>query len=315
MDLPRPEIIVTHESDLDGLVAGLLLQRLATTLFDAEIPLEAYPNHAWRQRPLREPSAWVCDFSFEPRVDRTNWLVIDHHHTEFSPRRARLIHDPAKSAGRLCYELCREAGLASRALDRLIRLNDVADLFLLDDPDFQTAADYANLVKTYQFWNLHALIEGRLENLLDHPLLEVMEVKRRIEDPLGLAWSRANIVELSPTVGYVDTVLGNINLIVHELLKEESVPYPVLLTLLRKGNGAVIASLRSREGQALRVAERLQGGGHPNAAGATLPRAIQRIPDAIDYLKRVLNPPQAEVGVDSLESAFAVLNQRAAGSQ
>jgi hypothetical protein len=27
--LPRPDVIITHESDLDGLVAGVLLQRLA----------------------------------------------------------------------------------------------------------------------------------------------------------------------------------------------------------------------------------------------------------------------------------------------
>ena len=27
--LPQPEVIITHESDLDGLIAGVLLQRLA----------------------------------------------------------------------------------------------------------------------------------------------------------------------------------------------------------------------------------------------------------------------------------------------
>ena len=29
MALPQPDVILTHESDLDGLVAGVLLQRLA----------------------------------------------------------------------------------------------------------------------------------------------------------------------------------------------------------------------------------------------------------------------------------------------
>jgi len=48
----------------------------------------------------------------------------------------------------------------------------------------------------------------------------------------------------------------------------------------------VIASLRSRNGEALKVAERLQGGGHANACGATLPRAIKNIPDAIIYCAR-----------------------------
>jgi len=27
--LPEPEVIITHESDLDGLVSGVLLQRLS----------------------------------------------------------------------------------------------------------------------------------------------------------------------------------------------------------------------------------------------------------------------------------------------
>ena len=48
---------------------------------------------------------------------------------------------------------------------------------------------------------------------MDHPLLEVMSVKRRVEDPLGFEWSRKNIVEISPTVGFVDTVVGNTNLV------------------------------------------------------------------------------------------------------
>ena len=73
----------------------------------------------------------------------------------------------------------------------VLHLNNVGDLFLETDPDFETANDYANLVKVYGFWNMHALIEGQLERLLNHPLLEVMVTKRRIEDPLGLEWRPA----------------------------------------------------------------------------------------------------------------------------
>ena len=39
--LCRPEVIITHESDLDGLVSGVLLQRLARKLFNTDVPLEA----------------------------------------------------------------------------------------------------------------------------------------------------------------------------------------------------------------------------------------------------------------------------------
>lgn len=303
--LPRPDVIFTHESDLDGLISGVLLQRLARKLFGSDVPLEAYHYNQWRQRELREQAAWVADFTFEPRLDRPNWLVVDHHVTEAAPpQHALLIHDLNKSAGLLCYELCREHGLGSPELDRLVHLNNVADLFLEEDPDFWLACDYANLVKHYQFWNLHALVNGEIEKLLDHPLLEVMEVKRRVENPLGYEWSRANIVEISPTVGFVDTVIGNNNLIVHQLLERRATPYPVLVTLFRRANNVIIASFRSRNGEALKVAEKFQGGGHANAAGAVLPKSIRQIDDAIEYLRLVLNPKRA-APLNSLESLFA----------
>lgn len=292
--LPKPEVILTHESDLDGLVSGLLLQQLARKLFDAQVPLEAYHNQSWRQRNLNEASAWVCDLAFEARLDRENWVIIDHHAVELAPQRALLIHDLEKSAGLLCYELCQQQGLGTPKLDRLVHLNNVADLFLVEDPDFTLATDYASLVKVYQFWNLVALIEGDLERLVDHPLLEVMEVKRRVEDPLGLAWSRKHVIEITPTVGFVETVVGNTNAIVHQLLQQRATPYEVLLTLFRRGNGQFVVSLRSQNGEALKVAERLQGGGHANAAGATLPRSVQTRDDAIQFLRHTLNasPPR-----------------------
>lgn len=304
--LPRPEVILTHESDLDGLVSGLLLQQLARKLHGEAVPIEAWNYQAWQKRALREAAAWVADLAFEQRLDKPGWLAIDHHPTDVKPQHAALIHDTTKSAGRLCYEQCLAHGLASEKLDRLVRLNDVADLFLEDDPDFALANDYANLVKTYGFWNLHDLIGGDLERLIDHPLLEVMAVKRRVEDPLGYEWARANVTEISPMVGYVRSVVGNVNLIVHKLLEQKATRFPVLLTLFRKANGSIIVSLRSRNGEAQKVAQQLQGGGHPNASGATLPRSVQHIPDAIDYLQRVLNPP-GDKGkpLNSLEALFA----------
>ncbi|HEX3988117.1 MAG TPA: DHH family phosphoesterase, partial [Verrucomicrobiae bacterium] len=152
-DLVRPDVILTHESDLDGFVSGLLLQRLAKSLYNADIRLEAYHYNNWRLREPREKAGWICDLSFEARLDKPDWTIIDHHATEVQPKNARLIHSLEKSAGLLCYELCKERGLGSPALDRLVHLNNVSDLFLEDDPDFVIANDYANLIKTYGFWN------------------------------------------------------------------------------------------------------------------------------------------------------------------
>ena len=304
--LPKPEVILTHESDLDGLLSGLLLQGLARKLFNCEVRLEACHYNQWRQRQLRERAAWACDFAFEARMDRSGWVVIDHHATDVPAKEAILFHDLGKSASLLCYELCRDHGLASPELDRLVHLSNVADLFLEDDPDFALANDYAALVKTYQFWNIHALLDGHPERLLDHPLLEVMEVKRRVENPLGYAWSKNNITKISPTVGFVDTVVGNINLIVHQLLERQATPYAVLCTVFIKSTRTVIVSFRSRNGEALKAAQQFQGGGHANAAGATLPRHVQNANDAIHYLRAVLDlAPKQDAPLNSLDAVFA----------
>jgi hypothetical protein len=314
-NLSRPSVILTHESDLDGLVAGVLLQRLARKLFDVRVPLEAYPYHSWKQREPREPAAWVTDLSFEPCLDKAGWVFIDHHATEIFPKSAELILDTQKSASLLCYELCKEHGLGSPQLDRLVHLSNLADLFLDEDPDFATATDYASLVKVYQFWNLHRLVNGEIERLLDHPLLEVMATKRRVEDPIGYEWSRPRVVPLSPQVGYVETVVGNTNLIVNRLLEENATPHPVLLSLFRRGTLVMVASLRSRNGEALKVAEVLKGGGHPNAAGAVLPRSVKSIPQALDYLRQVLNPaPPKPAGLGDLKSLFDAIETDPAGA-
>ena len=303
LTLPKPEVILTHESDLDGFVAGLLLQRLAKQRYGETVPLQAYHYNFWKQRDLRERAAWVTDFTFEPRLDKVDWLVVDHHVTATPAKNAHLHHDVTKSAGLLAYELCRQNGLATPALDRLVQLNNVADLFLESDPDFDLAGDYAGLVKTYTFWNLYTLVGGELENLLDHPLLEVMAVKRRVEDPIGLEWSKKNIAEISPALGQVDTLVGNTNAVVHQLLERGATKYPVLVTLFRRSN-SVFASFRSRNGDALKMAMKFQGGGHANAAGAILPKSVRTVEDGVAFLRQALNAKH-ETPFNNLESLFA----------
>ncbi|MEY4386010.1 MAG: hypothetical protein RLY20_1293 [Verrucomicrobiota bacterium] len=314
--LPQPDVILTHESDLDGLVAGVLLRRLAKKLFNRDVRLEAWNYQGWRNRPMVENSAWVTDLAFDQRLDKGNWLVVDHHATETKPTQSQLVFDLGKSASLLCYELCKEAGLGTPELDRLVHLSNVADLFLEDDPDFILAGDYASLVKIYGFWNLHSLLDGQIEKLLNHPLLEVMAVKRRIEDPIGYDWSKHNIVEITPQVGFVETVVGNTNLIVHQILEKQATKYSVLVTGFRKATGVVVASFRSRNGEAIKVAERLQGGGHANASATTLPRSVRSIDDAITYLRQTLNtrsnpgnPSRNEATLNSLASAFDQLDK------
>jgi hypothetical protein len=304
LTLPKPEVILTHESDLDGFVAGLLLQRLAEKLHGARVPLQAYHYNFWKQRDLRERAAWVTDFTFESRLDKPGWLVVDHHVTDAVPQHARLRHDVNKSAGLLCYELCQEHGLGTAKLDRLVHLNNVSDLFLENDPDFDLASDYASLVKCYSFWSLHAVIGGELEKLVDHPLLEVMAVKRRVEDPIGFEWSKQRVVKLSSTVGFVENIIGNTNQVVHRLLETQATPYSVLVTLFRRSN-TIFASFRSRNGEALKVAEKFQGGGHANASGAILPKSVRTIEDGVEFLRQAFNVQTEKPSLNSLEGLFS----------
>ena len=48
-----------------------------------------YHYNYWKQRELRERAAWVTDFTFEPRMDKPEWVVIDHHVTDAAPKNAR----------------------------------------------------------------------------------------------------------------------------------------------------------------------------------------------------------------------------------
>jgi oligoribonuclease NrnB/cAMP/cGMP phosphodiesterase (DHH superfamily) len=302
-DLPQPQVVITHESDLDGFVSGHLLQRLANHLFDQQTLLQAWNYSNFDRRPLRENCAWVCDLNFSKRMDRDNWLIVDHHQTDVEPQRARLILDHSKSASLLCYELCKEHGLGNEKLDRLVHFTNVGDLFLTDDPHFTESIDYGSLIKQYMFWNIAKLIEGDLESLVDHPLIEVIATRRRIENPIGYEYAKAHITPLSDTVAMIESPIGDTNAVVHQMLTEEIISQPVILTAVTR-NRSVSVSLRSRNGEALAVAKLLQGGGHPNACGATLPQTVQRIPDAVDYLKKTLNPNPGGDRLGSLGDAL-----------
>lgn len=311
--LTRPEVILTHESDLDGFVSGLLLQRLARHLFDDDVELEAYHYQGWKMRALRETVAWVADFTLEPRMDRANWLILDHHTTAIHPKLAYWVHDPQKSASLLCYELVVSHGLGSPQLDRIVHLTNLGDLFLEDHPEFELACDYASLVKTYGFWNLHQILNGDLEAILDHPLLQVMSTKRRVEDPIGYSLAVANQIEISPEIGTVRPPIGNTNLIVHRMLNTGDTKYAVLVSIYRKGMGSFVVSFRSRHGEALAVAQKFEGGGgHPNAAGAMLPRGVNTYDDAVEYLRLRLNLAQNSSSVLQVP-VDPVLNEPFAG--
>lgn len=309
-ELQKPQIILTHESDLDGLVSGCLLKRLAQHLFGEDVPLAAYHLAPWQSRQMLEHVAWVSDLSMEARLDREGWLVVDHHPAKHQPTKARYHFDSQQCAASLAYQLLQEHGLGNPQLDVLVHLTRVADLFLESDADFERACDHAELVKAYHFHPLMKLLEGKLEDLLDHPLLEVIQVKRRVEDPMGLEWALRHTQPVAPGVTHVELCLGNQNLIMNQLLKDPAMEDQVLLSIGRRAPNQYGVSLRSRNGKAGEVAGRLMGGGHPNAAGATLPKSVKSFQAGMDYITQQLQPalPQPpQSGLEDLESALGEL--------
>ena len=214
-----------------------LLQRLAKQIFDTDIPLEAYHYNQWKQRELREKCAWVTDFTFETRLDKPGWVVIDHHVTEVVRKNAP-AHSRCEQVRRtaLLRTLPRESGLGSPELDRLVHLNDVADLFLDDDPNFAVATDYANLVKIYQFWNLHRFeLAARLRNCStircskSWPRNDAWKIRW---DSSGARVTSPNCARLSATwTPSLATIIWSST----GCWKNKPTP-PVLVTLFRRGN-------------------------------------------------------------------------------
>jgi nanoRNase/pAp phosphatase (c-di-AMP/oligoRNAs hydrolase) len=99
---------------------------------------------------------------------------------------------------------------------------------------------------------------------------------------------------------------------VHQLLERKATHYSVLVTLFKRANNLVIASFRSRNGEALKIAEKFQGGGHANASGAIMPKSIRNIPDAVDYLRQILQPKTTgNLPFNNLESLFASIETKA----
>ena len=216
--------------------------------------------------------------------------MIDHHAIEIQPKSAAFIHDVTNPAGLLCYELCQQHGLGSPELDRLVHLNNVGDLFLEDDPDFVAGQRFRQPGQDLSVLESARSDRGPIGTAAGPPAAGGDGGQTPHRRPAGLRVEQAQRRGNRPAVGFVDTVVGNTNLIVHQLLEKKATQYPVLLTLFRKANNTVVVSLRSRNGEALKVAEKLQGGGHANACGATLPRSVKNIPDAVDYLRQ---PPRS----------------------
>ena len=218
-----------------------------------------------------------------------------------TPRAAQLIHNVGKSASLLAYELCRARTISSSpALDRLVHFSNIADFFLPDAPDFILSTDYANLVKIYGFWNVLELIHGNLENAAQSSPAPGNggETSRGKSYRLRVG-SKSRVQRVALEVGYVETVVGNANSIVHRMLDEK------VYALIRscspctaKETDVMVVSLRSRTGEALKVCGKIPWRRTPKRSGIHATKVRAELRDALEYLRRTLDPfKQEEIGV------------------
>jgi hypothetical protein len=74
---------------------------------------------------------------------------------------------------------------------------------------------------------------------------------------------------------------------------------------------ATAEGLRNRSQRLDKIAGKLQGSRHHNACGATLPRPVRSIPDAVVYLRQLLDPaPKKDAPLNSLEALFESLETK-----
>jgi len=94
----------------------------------------------------------------------------------------------------------------------------------------------------------------------------------------------------------------------NQLLKEPELSDHVLISVSRRAPYQFGVSLRSRNGKAREVASKLQGGGHANAAGATLPKSVKSVTTGVEYIRQLLAPKNIadsdENGLSGLASAL-----------
>ena len=96
----------------------------------------------WVFGPFLQPWSWRL--VREAHLGRTFIRLDQGQHLLHGVAKARLVHDQSKSACLLAYELCKEHGLESETLDRLVYLANVGDLFETSTPLARTFSDPRN---------------------------------------------------------------------------------------------------------------------------------------------------------------------------
>lgn len=266
----EPVVIYTHREDMDGLLSGILAQRLAYAKYGKVIPVAGLTYDDIR---LVDPknTAWFCDLSLDGTKLSENVYntFFDHHNWKNPPAGTGFIEkDNEKSAaGVVATVLNAEDHKMMDGLFELVLTVQAGDLHKIDDVRYETARDLQYLLEQVGFeamWNSFA---DHPEKMLESPMLPAMRERRDLEDEEGFLQAKESLIK---TVwgGIVQFKIGDwtdiLNRISTEVLDNKTCAY-----ISKVADGFEVRFI-SENGSAIKIATKLGGGGHPDASGAIL---------------------------------------------
>lgn len=267
----EPTVIYTHRDDLDGLLSGMLAQRLAFAIFGKSIPVRAISYGDIQLVDAKNP-AWFTDLCPEREELTTNPenSFFDHHHWDEMPTGPSYIEDSEEksAAGVVASVLESIAPQFMRGLTPVIDMVQAGDLHKIDDEQYGTARDLQYLFNLLGFdamWYRFAMDPGAL---LTAPELPTLRERRTRDDLEG--WNQCHESLKKTSWGGVVTFTVGDWVTVMDRVSRELLGGKTVARLARKDDGFEVRVL-STDGSALKVAEALGGGGHPNAGGAMIP--------------------------------------------
>lgn len=284
--------VVTHD-DLDGVTAGLLLQKYffpaSTVRF---VSYEALPD-LLADLQNSQDSVVIADLSVaKPEILPPGALLIDHHaSTELTSRAypERVYHRMDMSAAMMVWTLVFEL-LSERRGEAiedfpLVRIVHERDLWIAPERGFSLVAvlkevgvePFARALVEVGFSVERVLAFFRSD--LERAMSEYREVKNRLQDRMR----RVSYGEHRGAVVIAEgNDLGFLSDVAHDLMRDHVLDF---IAFAVPRDDVIKLSFRSRgDFDVLLLAEALGGGGHPKACGAVLRTSLDEAVAALGNL-------------------------------
>jgi SPP1 gp7 family putative phage head morphogenesis protein len=279
--LKEPVAIYCHVDDMDGLLGGVSMQRLAWVIFGKVVPVIPMTYGNSKLINPKDP-CWTIDLDLHNHAiaDNPDCFIVDHHIWEDVPAGSYWIDgtETMSAAGMAC-RLFNEAiesgcGVMTNVRGMMISKNlyetvEVGDCWKDADPRFELSRDIQYFMTTIGFDAMWVRFANNIENILIAPELPYMHEKRVKDEMEQVANARQHLIPVSwgsivdsPAGSFVATIIA----------KETNKPVAYIKA---SGVGSCVC-FKSSNGEAIKLSKSLGGGGHANSAGAYIdaPKAV-----------------------------------------